>query len=100
MRRGWAGGVPPSLLHLGISRIFHPGTCDTSLVPPSLPRTMTKGDKTHGGFRGESKLKYWSRGLKKKSAEEKLASPFNVFMRTELERLKKVSMPAGACALL
>lgn len=50
---------------------------------------MTKGDKTHGGFRGESKLKYWSRGLKKKSAEEKLASPFNVFMRTELERLKK-----------
>ena len=92
--------LPPPPRHFPHFPSFE-GTCGTSpLVPPSLPRTMTKGDKTHGGFRGESKLKYWSRGLKKKSAEEKLASPFNVFMRTELERLKKVCMHAGACALL
>lgn len=56
---------------------------------------MTKGDKDHGGFRGESKRKYWSRGPIKKSKEDKEKSPYNIFMRAELERLKKVCMVAA-----
>ena len=51
---------------------------------------MVKGDKDHGGYRGCSKKKFQSRGLKKKSKEEKESSPFNVFMKAELARLKQV----------
>jgi hypothetical protein len=93
------------------------------------PGDMTKGDKDHGGFRGESKRKYWSRGPIKKTKvrkvpsqertlrpapqetdalytltrcpaqEEKMNSPFNVFMQAELMRLKKASAPAPAPAV-
>ena len=63
---------------------------------------MTKGDKDHGGFRGESKRKYWVRSPIKKSKEAKEASPFNVFMKAELLRLKKVVLRQArlGCELL
>jgi hypothetical protein len=51
---------------------------------------MTKGDRDHGGFRGCSKKKYQTKPLIKKTKAEKEASPFNIFMKAELMRLKQV----------
>lgn len=55
-----------------------------------IARDIMKGDKDHGGFKGCSKKKWQSRGPIKKSKTEKESSPFNVFMKAELARLKKV----------
>jgi len=46
----------------------------------------------------QSKGKYAGKIMKKKTKEEKESSPFNVFMKTELLRLKQVTwLPNLAC---